>query len=214
MNWHVEGMKTKDKGWIVFNGQKYRVEPETCYGYADKNWGSDFTTPWVWLNSNDIVSNITGKRYENSAYDIGGGRPVAFGIPMESNLLGCLYLEGKEYEFSFTDVTSGIQTEFDGYETEDEVIVEVTQTTKTNKCELVARCAKKDLQHFRYESPDGKSRHTRLWNGGPANANLTLYGRANKKAEWALIDDLALGHMSFEYGEYDKTTPYIKGEKA
>lgn len=214
MNWHVEGMKTKYKGWLIFNGTKYRVEPETCYGYADKNWGSDFTTPWVWLNSNDIVSNITGKRLNNSAFDIGGGRPVAFGIPMESNLLGCLYYEGREYEFSFTDVTAGVKTIFDGYETEDEVIVEITQTTKTNKMELVARCAKKDLQWFRYESPDGKSRHTRLWNGGPATANLKLYGKAGKKGEWALIDDLTLGHMGFEYGEYDATSPYIKGAKA
>ena len=80
--------------------------------------------------------------------------------------------------------------------------------------ELVARCAKKDLQWFRYESPDGKSRHTRLWNGGPATANLKLYGKAGKKGEWALIDDLTLGHMGFEYGEYDATSPYIKGAKA
>ena len=214
MCWHVEGMKTKYKGWILFNGQKYRVEPETCYGYADKNWGSDFTTPWVWLNSNDIVSNISGKRLSNSAFVIGGGRPVAFGIPMDSHLLSCLYYEGKDYEFSFTNVTSNIKTIFDGYETEDEVIVEVTQITRTNKMELEARCDKKDLQFFRYEAPSGKARHTRLWNGGPAKANLKLYGKGAKRGDWVLIDDLALGHMGFEYGEYDKTTPYIKGEKA
>lgn len=75
-------------------------------------------------------------------------------------------------------------------------------------------CAKKDLQHFRYESPDGKSRHTRLWNSGPATTNLKLYGKNGKKGERMLIDDLTLGHMGFEFGEYDRTTPCIKGEKA
>ena len=51
MFWHAEGMKTAYEGEIVFNGRRYVVRPEDCYGYADKNWGQDFTSPWVWLSS-------------------------------------------------------------------------------------------------------------------------------------------------------------------
>ena len=47
MFWHAEGMKTEYDGWIVLDGQRYIVRPETCFGYADKNWGGNFTTPWV-----------------------------------------------------------------------------------------------------------------------------------------------------------------------
>ncbi|MBQ0079293.1 MAG: hypothetical protein KBS66_05300 [Eubacterium sp.] len=64
MYWHAEGMKTEYTGEVVLNGVKYDVKPESCYGYADKNWGKGFTSPWVWLSSNDLVSNITGEPYE------------------------------------------------------------------------------------------------------------------------------------------------------
>lgn len=39
MVWHAEGIKTAYEGWIEFNGERYRVSPADCYGYADKNWG-------------------------------------------------------------------------------------------------------------------------------------------------------------------------------
>ena len=45
MYWHAEGMKSAFSGTVTFNGRRYRVSPERCYGYADENWGSDFTTP-------------------------------------------------------------------------------------------------------------------------------------------------------------------------
>ena len=45
MFWHAEGMKSEFEGEVVWNGRKYLVRPEDCYGYADKNWGRDFTSP-------------------------------------------------------------------------------------------------------------------------------------------------------------------------
>nr|MCR5698015.1 hypothetical protein [Treponemataceae bacterium] len=62
MYWHAEGMKSTYSGTVVMNGQKYIIKPESSYGYADKNWGRNFTSPWVWLSSNDLTSNITGKK--------------------------------------------------------------------------------------------------------------------------------------------------------
>ena len=72
MFWHAEGMKTAFQGWLTLNGEEYVVRPEDCYGYADKNWGGDFTSPWVWLSSNNLVSNLTGKRLTNSVFEVGG----------------------------------------------------------------------------------------------------------------------------------------------
>lgn len=37
MFWHAEGMKTAYSGEVIWNGEKYIVSPENCYGYADKN---------------------------------------------------------------------------------------------------------------------------------------------------------------------------------
>ena len=101
MFWHVEGVKTFYDGYVKFNGRKYIITPDTCFGYADKNWGSDFTTPWVWLSSNDMVSKVTGKRLENSAFDIGGGKPKIGPISLNRKLLGEFFYEGKSYEFNW-----------------------------------------------------------------------------------------------------------------
>ena len=83
MFWHAEGMKTAFSGTVEFNGRRYVVTPEKSFGYADKNWGRDFTTPWLWLASSDLVSRKTGKRLEHSAFDIGGGRPKVYFVPIE-----------------------------------------------------------------------------------------------------------------------------------
>ena len=45
MFWHAEGMKTAYAGEVIWNGETYLVTPETSCGYADKNWGKDFTSP-------------------------------------------------------------------------------------------------------------------------------------------------------------------------
>ena len=47
MFWHAEGIKCAYTGEVFLDGERYVVDPETCYGYADKNWGSDFTTPCI-----------------------------------------------------------------------------------------------------------------------------------------------------------------------
>ena len=80
MFWHAEGIKTEYSGTIWLDGEEYEVIPEKSYGYADKNWGGDFTSPWLWISSCNITSLITGKKLNNSAFEAGGGKPKAFGI--------------------------------------------------------------------------------------------------------------------------------------
>ena len=148
MFWHAEGMKTAFSGEITLNGVKYRVRPETCYGYADKNWGGDFTSPWVWLSSNNLVSRKTGRRLENSVFDIGGGRPKVFGLALNRKLLGAFWYEGKNYEFNFSKFWTLSGTKFDCWETEDEIHWHVIQTTATAKLDTQIQCKKKDMLHI------------------------------------------------------------------
>jgi tocopherol cyclase len=61
MFWHVQGMLSEFSGEIEFDGEVYDVRPETSYGYQDKNWGTDFTNPWIWLNCNNLRSEKTGE---------------------------------------------------------------------------------------------------------------------------------------------------------
>ena len=201
MFWHAEGMKTAFEGWLRLNGEEYIVRPEDCYGYADKNWGGDFTSPWVWLSSNDLISKATGKRLHNSVFEVGGGNPKAFGIALGRKLLGQFYYEGQDYEFNFSKFWTGSRTHFDCRETDTHIIWHVVQTTFRAKMIVDITCRKADMLLINYESPDGYKRHTRLWNGGTGQGTVKLYQR--RHGRWRLIDQVYANHVGCEYGEYE-----------
>ena len=209
MYWHAEGMKSKFEGEIILDGEKYIVSPETSYGYADKNWGRNFTSPWVWLSSNNLESNITHKKLENSVFDIGGGRPKIFYIPLERKLLGAFYYEGEEYEFNFSKFWTDTKTEFSCNETEDEVLWDVKQETSHARMETKVRCFKKNMLLINYEAPDGSKKHNRLWNGGNGTGNIKLYKKDHDK--WILVDDINAYNVGCEYGQYSNSKKH-KGE--
>ncbi len=201
MYWHAEGMKTAFSGKIVCNGREYIVTPEKCYGYADKNWGRDFTTPWVWLASNCLKSRITGRMLENSAFDIGGGRPKIYFVPLDRRLLGAFCYEGKEYDFNFSHFWLKVKTEFSFEEDDNEVRWHVRQENKYAAMETDITCRKSDMLFVNYEAPDGSKRHNRLWNGGNGTGIIKLYDR--KDGDFVLVDEIEATHIGCEYGEYD-----------
>ena len=201
MYWHAEGMKTLFGGVVVFNGQRYIIDPETSFGYADKNWGSNFTSPWVWLSSCNLVSSITGKRLENSAFDIGGGRPKVYFMPLQRKLLSLFVYEGREFEFNFSKLWTHCKTEFDCQEAEDDIVWHVRQETTTAVMETDVRCPKAQMIFANYESPDGEKRHTRLWNGGTGVGRVRLWEKTDDGL--VLVDDVTARNIGCEFGEYD-----------
>lgn len=200
MYWHAEGMKTAYSGTVILNGRKYNVTPEKCYGYADKNWGRDFTSPWLWLSSHCLKSKITGKVLTNSAFDIGGGRPKIYFLPLDRKLLGVFYYEGKEYDFNFSHFWLNIKTEFNFEEKKDLVHWHVRQENRYAVMETEIYCKKEDMLLINYEAPDGSKRHNRLWNGGNGWGVIKLYDK--KKGELKLVDEIEATHIGCEYGEY------------
>ena len=201
MFWHAEGMKSAYKGTVMCNGRKYIVSPDKCYGYADKNWGRDFTSPWVWLSSNDLVSKISGQRLNNSVFDIGGGRPKVYFVPLDRRLLGVFYYEGKEYDFNFSKLHLKVKTDFAFEEREDTVVWNVRQENIHAVMETEVFCKKSDMLFVNYEAPDGSKKHNRLWNGGNGWGTVKLYDK--KGNELILVDEIEVGHIGCEYGEYD-----------
>lgn len=196
MFWHAEGMKSAFSGYVNYNGEKYIVSPENCYGYADKNWGKNFTSPWVWLSSNNLTSEISGKKLMDSVFDIGGGRPKIGFIALPRKLLSAFWYEGKGFEFNFSKFWSFTRTKFDCRETESQIIWHVEQKTWRNKMVTDITCEKKDMLLVNYEAPTGEKRHNRLWNGGNGKGTVELY-RGGK-----LIDRIHAENVGCEYGEY------------
>ncbi len=202
MVWHAEGIKTAYTGWVEYNGEKYLVRPEDCYGYADKNWGSDFTSPWVWLSSNNLTSKLTGKKLENSVFDIGGGCPKVYFVALKRKLLSLFWYEGENYEFNFSKLWTLTHTVFDCQETETQIVWHVEQWNTKGKMVTDITCEKKDMLFVNYEAPNGKKLHNRLWNGGNGKGEIKLYRKRHGKYE--LIDEIIAENIGCEYGEYDK----------
>ncbi len=200
MYWHAEGMKSTFRGTITFNGRKYTVTPEKSYGYADKNWGRDFTSPWVWLSSNCLKSKVTGKVLENSVFDIGGGRPKIYFVPLDRRLLGVFYYEGKEYDFNFSHLWLNVKTKFSFEERDNEVYWNVRQENKYAVMETEITCQKKDMLLVNYEAPDGSKKHNSLWNGGNGVGTVKLYDKQD--GHLLLVDEIEATHIGCEYGEY------------
>lgn len=212
MYWHAEGIKTAYEGEVIYNGERYIVDHEHSYGYADKNWGSNFTSPWVWISSNKIRSKITGEWLQNTVFDIGGGRPKIGPVSLEGKLLSAMWYEGEPYEFNFSKFWTLTKTKFKCYETREQIVWKVIQSTPIAKMETYLTCNKKDMILVNYEAPDGSRKHTRLWNGGNGTGEIKLYkkeiilnarGTDHKLSrKWTLVDDMEVFNAGCEYGEY------------
>ena len=196
MFWHAEGMKTAYSGRVWWNGEPYLVRPEDCFGYADKNWGKDFTSPWVWISSCCLTSELTGKVLTDSVFDVGGGRPKIGPLSLPRKLLSAFWYEGTPYEFNFSKFWTGTKTVFDCRETEEEILWHVEQRTWRNRMVTGLRCRKADMLLVNYEAPDGVKRHNRLWNGGNGSGAVELY------RDGKLVDRIRVEKAGCEYGEY------------
>ena len=203
MYWHAEGMKSAFRGEINYNGRLFIVTPEKSYGYADKNWGRDFTSPWVWLSSNCLVSKKNGRQLANSVFDIGGGRPKIYFVPLDRRLLGVFFYEGKEYDFNFSKLHLMVKTEFSFEEQKELVVWHVRQENIYAVMETEVFCRKKDMLLVNYEAPDGSKKHNRLWNGGNGWGIVNLYEKKDGKS--VLVDEIEATHIGCEYGEYCTT---------
>ena len=201
MYWHSEGMKTEYFGTVELDGQTYKVKKENCYGYSDKNWGRDFTSPWLWLSSNDLISS-QGHRLSNSVFSIGGGKPKVFGVGLDRKLLANIYYEGIDYEFNFSKFWTGCKTSFDFEDSFNYVKWNVSQENNKALYKATITCKKKDMLLINYEAPNGKKLHNKLFNGGTGTGTIKLYDKTKNGLEE--VDIITAQHIGCEYGEYDQ----------
>ena len=200
MYWHAAGMVTRYSGTITFNGEKYNVDPETSAGYQDKNWGGDYTSPWVWLNCNNFKDRATGKKLDRTGLDCGGAQPVVFGVSLPRRMLIAFYLEGELFEFNFSKFWTGPHQVFDNPITEDFVGWNLTAWNNKGKIEIHFKCPRKTMLNVNYENPDGLKKHNQLWNGGFASGSVTLWRKV--RGEYVKVGDYDGELGGCEYGEY------------
>lgn len=196
MFWHVQGMKTLFSGKILFNGQSYTVEKKISHGYQDKNWGSDYTNPWVWLNCNNFTDE-SGHKVTDSSLDVGGGNPKVLGLALGAKLLAAFSYEGKLYEFNFSKIFFQKQ-KWKCREDDDSLYWDISLSNKNNKIEIHFSCPKKGMLLINYENPRGEKNHTNLWNGGYASGTVRLIDKKSGDQICELNGSLG----GCEYGKY------------
>jgi len=200
MFWHVQGMLTRYEGTIIFNGETYIVSPDTSAGYQDKNWGSNYTNPWIWLNCNRFVSRSSGQQLARTSLDVGGGEPVLFGLRLPRKLLIAFYHEGELYEFNFSKIHTRPRQQFNATIADDRIRWEILATTRKARIEIDFSCPRSHMLQVNYENPAGEKNHTQLWNGGHASGVVNLYRREKRKD--VLIDSFDGEMGGCEYGAY------------
>lgn len=198
MYWHAEGLYTRFKGTVVFNGERFLVEPDTCAGYQDKNWGTDYTVPWIWLNCNKFVSRNTGKP-ANAFLDVGGGCPVVFGIKLNRRILTAFYYNNELFEFNFSKFWQRSKQQFRSWHEDGYVHWDIVSQKPGVKLEIRFKCPKNTMIRVNYENPAGIKHYNALWNGGFAEGEVVFSKKINGR--WEVIDVLDGTMGGCEYGE-------------
>lgn len=196
MFWHVQGMKTRYSGTISFNGQEYRVRPESSAGYQDKNWGKDYTNPWIWLNCNNFTDS-SGESVESASLDIGGGNPRIAGISIGEKILAAFRYRGELYDFNFTRLIAQKQ-DWECRVEDNHVFWDVDVSNRTHRLKVRFSAPRKDMIQVNYENPKGEKNHRELWNGGHASGSVELYRKKGDRLICHLDGELG----GCEYGRY------------
>jgi len=197
MFWHIGGMSTRYRGTVELNGQKWMVKPDTCGGYQDKNWGRDYTNPWIWLNCNRF-SDSEGQSVPDASLDIGGGNPCVLGIPLGPKILVAFRYGGMLHEFNFSRIFFQKQ-KWHCTVTDDEVVWHVSVGNRTHTLDVDFTCPKETMLLVNYENPDGQKNHTALYNGGYAEGTLVLKRKGKRPS---VVCSLKGRLGGCEYGAY------------
>ncbi|MFA9398479.1 MAG: tocopherol cyclase family protein [Clostridiaceae bacterium] len=202
MYWHAQGMKSEFEGKVELDGEIYDIIPSKSYGYQDKNWGCDYTSPWIWLNCNNIKYKDSEESLDSTSLDIGGGCPVVMGKELNGKILTKFFYQGKSYEYNFSKFWTGSKQKYKFYEHEDNVQWVVTSTNRKSKLEVDFTCNKEDMLLVNYENPDGEKKHNYLLNGGTAKGTIKLYEK--QAGKFKLTAEFEGENGGCEYGEYDR----------
>ena len=196
MFWHVQGMKTRYTGTISYNGSDYEVQPESSCGYQDKNWGRDYTNPWIWLNCN-CFENPDGGSEDSASLVVGGGNPRVAGMSLGEKILVAFGYRGQLYEFNFTRLLFQRQ-EWHCRIENDYVFWEVDVSNRTHRLTSFFSCPVESMILVNYENPAGVKNHTQLWNGGHASGTVRLTERRTGTTICRLTGEFG----GCEYGRY------------
>ncbi|MBQ0039837.1 MAG: hypothetical protein KBS64_05380 [Treponema sp.] len=198
INWCVPGGKADFNGTIIFNDEEFNVTERNSFGYYDKNWGKDFSSPFFHLSSSFITSQISGKLLQNSAVVVQG--------EYNDKLTVLVCLEGEKIEFH-ADKRKKYNVIHDCQEiTDDDMGPKLHWSCSVNNKKYVididVYCRTKDLFLRDYESPAGERKVMRVLSSGTGTGKMKIYKVVKKSLE--LIEQTEIKKCICEYGNLEK----------
>lgn len=188
--WHAEGVRTFYRGWISLNGVRYEAEPESCYGYADKNWGKRANHPLLLLSSAHLISRQNHKEYKHSSLVVTGCFPKLLFIPLKRRLMIQLTHMGEEFEFHFARISNISKCKWKIRETNRRYIWHIKAHNKNALIKISLSCTKAQLMKLLYEGPDGELPDEPILCGGNGIGTVEIYRKSDSALE--LLDTLGV----------------------
>lgn len=197
LNWAPLGGYTMFSGTIHLDGEEYQVVPKSSFGYIDKNWGKDFTSPFFHLSSSNLTSSITGKLLDKSCFVVQGVYDERLGVFASIN--------DKEFAFAADSGRKSVVT----YECiempRDDEGVKLHWTVSVHDHNTVMDidifCNTDEMFVRDYESPVGGRKVLKVLGGGTGTGEIRLYRRIKKNLE--LIEHCAVSKAICEYGNFE-----------
>jgi tocopherol cyclase len=194
-NWIPTGAKTVYAGTFSVDGEDFIVSPTEMTGYADKNWGKNFTQPWFHLSSANLVSTISGKKLQQSCFAIQG--------IYEKKLCILADLEGQKMEFipgnlfhNYTVTWSCSEAPADSEGKKLHWSVSVHDSHCILDVDIF--CKVDELYAHDYEIPSRKNKRFKVLSGGTGTGEIRFYRCINKGVE--LIEHAHIVQALCEYG--------------
>ena len=183
MERRLSGNRTLFKGQVRWNGRLFNVSAQRSFGYASRQWGSEFLSPAILLSSCDLKSRKTGKFLNNSAFAIEVGNASR------------ITLKERVFEFNGRKNSLLSKTSYSCRETKSTVVWHIEQRSLFNRMVADITCLKREMILMNRESPDGIIVHRRFWNGGNGKGTLKLYRFGS------LVDEISVRHALCKYGK-------------
>jgi len=171
MYWHIPGVKTEYSGIIKYNNINYIVRPDTSCGYQDKNWGTDYTSKWVWLSCNNFKFN------PNTTLVIGGSKPKIFGIELFETLIIFLKHDNKSYEFNFSKFWKYNNQKINIYKDTEYIYYKIIVEDLENVIHINFQCKISKMVKIKYHNALGRFTHQNLLNGHDAFGKVTIINK-------------------------------------
>ncbi|MGN0728908.1 hypothetical protein [Treponema sp.] len=198
MNWTVLGGKTDFSGTITLNGEEFAVNPRNSFGYYDKIWGRDFSSPYFHLSSSNFISEISGGLLESSAFAVQGEHKGKVSVLVS--------IEGKNIEFyagrmKKNQVSYDCQ-EMNGQEGQGLVLHwSVSVHNRKYVIDIDIFCGTKEMSLRDFESPAGGRKVMRILASGSGTGKFKLYKKMGKNLE--LLEQADISKCICEYGNLE-----------